>query len=282
MSRLRNALAPLPERRAGTARVPWLAAASCFERDDVHLRTDRRGTGHPRLPGRCGHRAARRQVHRSLHRALPQRGHWRARRYAAAHARRATDISSRTRGPAAAIIEEHRRHRESSRRSCRRPSPTPTRRRDSKISICRTSRSGAGRSADRARSRPRAACAGVAADPTLVPEEAAPFLVDSEKGVADVAAALEGARWILIDTFAEDAELVGGSPPAALGTAANGHRRSSPGKRNPRHKFSDYFSAQRAAADVPSHRALALFRGRKKTFFVSAVVLPHDDTGTAT
>ena len=41
--------------------------------------------------------------------------------------------------------------------------------------------------------------------------------VDAEKGVADVAAALEGARWILIETFAEDAELVGGLRAAAVG-----------------------------------------------------------------
>ena len=47
-------------------------------------------------------------------------------------------------------------------------------------------------------------------DPMLLPEAAAAAYVDTQKGVPDVAAALEGARWILIDTFAEDAELVGG------------------------------------------------------------------------
>src|SRR6185503_12943327 len=47
-------------------------------------------------------------------------------------------------------------------------------------------------------------------DRTLVPEEAAASYVDAEKGVADVGAALEGARWILMENFAEDAELVGG------------------------------------------------------------------------
>src|SRR4051794_15599009 len=47
-------------------------------------------------------------------------------------------------------------------------------------------------------------------DPTQVPEQVAQAYVDPEKGIADVAAALEGARWILVEQFAEDAELVGG------------------------------------------------------------------------
>ena len=47
-------------------------------------------------------------------------------------------------------------------------------------------------------------------NPQLVPEEAAAAYVDPEKGVADAAAALEGARWILMEQFSEDAELVGG------------------------------------------------------------------------
>ena len=71
--------------------------------------------------------------------------------------------------------------------------------------------------ADRARGRARATRARAAANPTLVPEHAAAGYVDAEKGIADAAAALEGARWILMETFAEDAELVGGSA-AGVGT----------------------------------------------------------------
>jgi uncharacterized protein len=47
-------------------------------------------------------------------------------------------------------------------------------------------------------------------NPQLVPEQAAATYVDREKGVADIGAALEGARWILMETLSEDAELVGG------------------------------------------------------------------------
>src|SRR6476619_7495475 len=47
-------------------------------------------------------------------------------------------------------------------------------------------------------------------DPVQTPEVAAAAFVNPDKGVADVAAALEGARWILVEQFAEDAELVGG------------------------------------------------------------------------
>src|SRR3954471_7024955 len=47
-------------------------------------------------------------------------------------------------------------------------------------------------------------------DPMLVPAAAALPYVDAPKGVPDVSAALDGARWILADRFAEDAELIGG------------------------------------------------------------------------
>ena len=59
-------------------------------------------------------------------------------------------------------------------------------------------------------------------DPTLVPEREAAGFIDAEKGIADAAAALEGARWILMETFAEDAGA--GRRPAApcCGSAASG------------------------------------------------------------
>ena len=47
------------------------------------------------------------------------------------------------------------------------------------------------------------------ADPRRSPDTEAAAFVDAERGVADIAAALEGARWILVERFAEDAELVG-------------------------------------------------------------------------
>ena len=66
--------------------------------------------------------------------------------------------------------------------------------------------------ADRARGGTRAAGAGAAGRiRRSVPEQRRPRRTsNADKGVADVAAALEGARWILVEQFAEDAELVGG------------------------------------------------------------------------
>jgi uncharacterized protein len=114
------------------------------------------------------------------------------------------------------------------------------------------------------------------ADPSLVPEQAASAYVDPAKGVPDGAAALEGARWILMETFAEDAELVGGLRQLLWD---RGEWRSSvvPGKEEEGAKFSDYFSAREPVKNVPSHRTLALLRGRKEGFLRLAVVLPDDE-----
>jgi len=113
-------------------------------------------------------------------------------------------------------------------------------------------------------------------NPQLVPEAAAAAYVDPEKGVADAAAALEGARWILMEQFSEDAELVGGLRQLVW---ERGEWRSTvvPGKEAEGVKFSDYFSATERLKSVPSHRVLALLRGRKEGIIRLAVVLPDDE-----
>ena len=113
-------------------------------------------------------------------------------------------------------------------------------------------------------------------DPHLVPEEAAAAYVDAAKGIADAAAALEGARLILMEQFSEDAELVGGLRQLVW---ERGEWRSTvvPGKENAGIKFSDYFSASERLKSVPSHRVLALLRGRKEGFLRLAVVLPDEE-----
>jgi len=113
-------------------------------------------------------------------------------------------------------------------------------------------------------------------DPHLVPEAAAAAYVDAAKGIADAAAALEGARLILMEQFAEDAELVGGLRQLVW---ERGEWRSTvvPGKENAGIKFSDYFSASERLKSVPSHRVLALLRGRKEGFLRLAVVLPDEE-----
>ena len=112
-------------------------------------------------------------------------------------------------------------------------------------------------------------------DPTLVPEREAAAFVNVEHGVADAAAALEGARWILMETMAEDAELLGGLRQL-LWDQGEWTSAVVPGKEEEGAKFSDYFNASEPVRLVPSHRALALFRGRKEGFLRLAVVLPEE------
>jgi uncharacterized protein len=100
-------------------------------------------------------------------------------------------------------------------------------------------------------------------DPTLAPEaQAAPY-VDAAKSVADTAAALEGARQILMERFAEDAELTG-RLRELLWSQGELVSRVVPGQEETGNKFADYFDAAEAVAKIPSHRALALFRGRNQ------------------
>jgi uncharacterized protein len=112
-------------------------------------------------------------------------------------------------------------------------------------------------------------------NPAQTPEAAAAPFVNPEKGVADPAAALEGARWILVEQFAEDAELVG-SLRQLLWDKAEWKSTVVPGKEDEGAKFSDYFSASEPVKQVPSHRALALLRGRHEGFLRLSVVLPEE------
>jgi len=92
--------------------------------------------------------------------------------------------------------------------------------------------------------------------------EAAKF-VDAEKQVADVAAALEGARAILVERFAEDADLLGALREQmwTSGVMVSTVRK---GKKLEGEKFKDYFDYNGALHKLPSHRILALFRGEKE------------------
>ena len=96
-------------------------------------------------------------------------------------------------------------------------------------------------------------------DPQTV---AAPF-VDADKEVADVAAALDGARAILVERFAEDADLIGALREQmwSNGLIASNVRR---GKKTEGEKFKDYFDFSEPLTKLPSHRILAMFRGEKE------------------
>lgn len=117
------------------------------------------------------------------------------------------------------------------------------------------------------------------ADPSVSPETQAEAFVDAARGVADVKAALDGARSILVERFAEDAKLVGqlrdllwneGVLKAAVVE----------GKQEAGAKFRDYFEHSEAIAKMPSHRALALFRGRKEEILTLTLTLPEDTGST--
>ncbi|MBP2308823.1 S1 RNA-binding domain-containing protein [Azospirillum melinis] len=99
------------------------------------------------------------------------------------------------------------------------------------------------------------------ADPKKQPDSEAAAFVNADKGVADVKAALDGARHILVERFGEDAELVGRLRTAmadkGVVTSKVIEEKKAEGA-----KFSDYFDFSENWSKLPSHRALALFRGR--------------------
>ena len=99
-------------------------------------------------------------------------------------------------------------------------------------------------------------------DPTQLPEQAAQAFVDADRGVADAAEALQGARSILVERFGEDADLVGGLRELlwSRGRLVSAVRK---GKEQDGAKFSDYFEFAEPLSTLPSHRVLALFRGEK-------------------
>ena len=87
--------------------------------------------------------------------------------------------------------------------------------------------------------------------------------MNADKGVADVAAALDGARAILVERFAEDADLIG-SLREEMWTQGRLVARVRDGKKQDGAKFSDYFDYDEALTKLPSHRILAMFRGEKE------------------
>src|SRR4030081_3747667 len=91
---------------------------------------------------------------------------------------------------------------------------------------------------------------------------AVPF-INADKQVADAVAALEGARAILVERFAEDADLIGALREQVW---SNGLMASTvrTGKKTEGEKFKDYFDFSEPLTKLPSHRILAIFRGEKE------------------
>ncbi|MCF8479198.1 MAG: RNA-binding transcriptional accessory protein [Rhodospirillum sp.] len=110
-------------------------------------------------------------------------------------------------------------------------------------------------------------------DPSLVPEEAATAYLS--EAVPDAPAALEGAKQILMERFAETADLVGGLRETYW-TEGQMTAKVVEGEEEKGAKFSDYFDHREPIAKIPSHRALAMFRGREEGVLRLALVHPND------
>ncbi|MGO3353016.1 MAG: Tex family protein [Halomonas sp.] len=118
------------------------------------------------------------------------------------------------------------------------------------------------------------------ADPTLSPEsEAAHYLRPAEgdiPAIEDVKAALDGAKQILMERFAEDPELIG-QLRERLWQEGELNARVLEGKQQEGAKFSDYFEHDEKLAKAPSHRALAMFRARNEGILSLSIRLPGED-----
>jgi len=118
----------------------------------------------------------------------------------------------------------------------------------------------------------------VLADPGLDPVELAGAYLNPEAGFADSRAVLDGARQILMEQWAEDAELSG---QVREWLWDNARLKSSvmAGKESEGAKFADYFDFSQPIKAIPSHRALALFRGRNEGVLYLELQVTEDETG---
>ena len=116
-------------------------------------------------------------------------------------------------------------------------------------------------------------------DPTLVPENEAAAYINAEAGFADTRSVLDGARQILMERFAEDAELIGKlreylHDHGVVASTVIAEKETDPAAA----KFRDWFDFRESIQTVPSHRALALFRGRNEGFLRLQLALDSDPT----
>ena len=112
-------------------------------------------------------------------------------------------------------------------------------------------------------------------DPSLEPETVAAGFVKPDLGVEDAKAALEGAKQILMEKFSEDAELLGRLRDHLW---QQGILKVSlvEGKEQEGAKFRDYFDHQEPLKTIPSHRALAIFRGRNEGVLTYSIGVPDE------
>ncbi|MDK9732903.1 RNA-binding transcriptional accessory protein [Vibrio sp. B511a] len=106
--------------------------------------------------------------------------------------------------------------------------------------------------------------------PQTEPESEAGKYLDADKGIADTKAALDGARAIIMERIAEDANLLE-KIRNHLNRNAELVSRVVEGKEQEGEKFKDYFNHNEPLSKVPSHRALAMLRGRNEGFLTLAM-----------
>ncbi len=118
------------------------------------------------------------------------------------------------------------------------------------------------------------------ADPGLDPDGEAAAFIDSatgeSHGIEDARSALDGAKQILMERFSEEAELVG-RLRERLWEEGQLRARVVKGKETEGAKFSDYFEHDENLARTPSHRALAMFRGRKEGVLSLSLTMAGED-----
>ena len=112
-------------------------------------------------------------------------------------------------------------------------------------------------------------------DPGQDPEQTAAGYLNEEHKIATAKDALDGAKQILMERFAENAELLT-RLRTFLWEKAHVQAKLADGKEEEGAKFRDYFEHQEALKNIPSHRALALFRGRNEGVLHVSMVLPEE------
>ncbi|MBV2355325.1 RNA-binding transcriptional accessory protein [Streptomyces sp. J2-1] len=117
---------------------------------------------------------------------------------------------------------------------------------------------------------------GLLGDPSVEPATAAAAFVDADRGVADAQAALDGARAILTERFAEDADLIG-EVRERMWTRGRLAAKVREGKEEAGAKFADYFDFTEPFTALPSHRVLAMLRGEKEDV-LDLVLEPEEPT----
>ena len=112
--------------------------------------------------------------------------------------------------------------------------------------------------------------------PTLTPETEATAYINAEAGFADEKAVLDGAKQILMERFSEEPELSGRLRDSLWSDGLLSSRVIA-GQETAGAKFRDYFEHDEALKTTPSHRALAMFRGRNEGFLSLSIKLPGEE-----